>query len=107
MISGWEASRSALRRGRWARSSDVQEVGIERFIGQGEADDVEIGQGMFVLQAVERDVVLPEGGFHILPGGEGPFSGDVLPFVEDVIEQGDAKVGLTQVIDIGEDQRHM
>ena len=36
----------------------VEEVGIKRFVGQADADDVEIGQGALAFQTVERDVIL-------------------------------------------------
>ena len=64
----------------------VERVGIEGFIGQGERQDVKVSQRVFALQRVERQAGGAQLCFHIRPGSVGAFCPDFRALVEQLIE---------------------
>ena len=87
-----------------AQVQHVQDVGIGHFIEQGKAQQVEILQGPGVFQAGEHQSPFPHFGFHVHPGGEGPFRRHPGELVEDFIKDFEAQVAHADFIGIREGQ---
>ena len=74
ITSGCRPSRSAAASGMPARSSMRQHVRVAEVVLQREAQHVELAQRGEVFQAVERQVVLAQEGFHVGQRREDPLA---------------------------------
>ncbi len=90
-----------------AKSRDIERVGIECFVGQGNPDEIEFSQGMLALERVKRDTMQAHGSFHICPGGVGALSQRVGTLIHLVIQDRQPQIGHPQIINIREHQRQM
>ncbi len=67
--------------GQSSKIQDIKEIGVEGLVRQADADDVEIAQGTFVLQAVDGNLGFPQGGFHIRPRRKGTLRSNVISLI--------------------------
>ncbi len=104
MTSGSDVA--ALSGAEWNPSQveQVEGIGVERLVRQGEAEDVKSGQRVFRLERVERDVSRPHQVFHVHPGGVGAFGQRFGTLVDQVVEDLQTEIGDADIIDIGEDE---
>ena len=55
---------------------------------------------MLGFKRKERYMILPEPGFEVVPGSEGTFREDVGLLVEDVVQDSQTQIGLSDVVNI-------
>jgi hypothetical protein len=79
---------------------DVQNAGIVELILQGEANKVKIFQGQGGFQGGEGKGSILEKLFHIGPGCESSFTGDLARLVENVVEDLKTEMGHSHLVDI-------
>ncbi len=84
-----------------------EHVGVELLVRQAEADDVEGGQRMARLQAVEGNVLAAHSGLEVGPGAVDALGEQVGPFVDQVVEDHEAQVAAAEFVDIGESKRDL
>ena len=80
----------------------IEDGGVAHLVLEGEAQEVEIGDGVAALQAGEGDILLTHLLLHIHPGGVGALAPDVVVEVEAMVEDADAQIGHTDLVGIGE-----
>ena len=64
------------------------------------ADDIERGHGCCALERQQRDTSLAHGIAHIGPRHIAALAGNALGLIKDVVENGDALVGQTDLIHV-------
>ena len=82
----------------------LEDVGVGEFVGEGEAEGVEVAQAAAVFEREERLAVGAEAVGHVGPGGVAALGEGVGRVVEDVVEDGESAVGLADVVEVGVDQ---
>ena len=69
-------------------------------MGKGEADGVKGGEGRGALEGEHRHAALPHEGAHVLPGQVGALAAHTLLRVDGVVEDGEAHVGLPDLVGV-------
>ena len=90
--------------GAWGNTREVEhveDVGVGQLVLEGEAEDVEIAQGVAGLEAPEGNAIAAHLRFHVGPGGEGAFADNVVVGVEEVVEDAETHVRHADVVGIG------
>ncbi len=82
-----------------------QQVGVRQLVLQAEADHVEVAQRECALQRDERQAAGAQQGLEIGPGRVDALRGDVLPAIQDVVQDLQPEVGLGDLVDLGEGER--
>ena len=79
-----------------------EDVGIELLVGEREGEDVEAADRVAGLQPEEGDALAAHHRLEVTPRAVDALGQQVVPFVEQVVEDHQPQVGPTQFIDIGE-----
>ena len=79
----------------------VEHVGVGHLIAQGEADDVEIRDGISALQTVEGKAFPAHLLLHVSPGGEHPLAPHPGQLIHQPVENPHPQIGHADLIGIG------
>lgn len=85
---------------------DGEDIGVGEFGLKRDADKVHFVERIFGLMIEEIESAVAQFGFHVLRGGIGAFAPAPVEIVEDGVEDEDADVSETEVVEIGEDEGH-
>ena len=78
----------------------LEDVGPDELVSKGEADGVKGGEGRGALQGEHGHAALSHEGAHILPGQVGALAAHALLRVDGVVEDGEAHVGLPDLVGV-------
>ena len=78
----------------------LKHVGGDELVGERETDGVEGGERGRPLKREQRHPPLPHERRHVLPRQEAPLAAHALLCVHGVVEDGDCKVGLADLVDV-------
>ena len=79
----------------------VEDVRVGQLVLEGEAEEVEIAEGVVRLEAPEGRALASHLRLHVEPGGEGALAEHVVLGVEEVVEDAEAHVRHADVVGVG------
>ena len=88
-----------------AEVEHIQDITVAQFILQGKADEVKIRQRIARFERIQRDIMRAHLFFHIHPRRENTLTPNVRLFVKKAVEDLDAEVRHTDLINIGKTER--
>ena len=79
-----------------------EDVGVELLVGEREGEDVEPADRVAGFEAEEGDGVALHHLLEVAPGAVDALGEQVVALVDEVVEDHEAEVGATELVDIGE-----
>ena len=97
---GGELGPLLAAQGQAGQIQHVEHIGVGHLIAQGKTDEIEVGDGVSALQAVEGDPLPAHLLLHIAPGGEHPLAPHPLHLIHQPVENPHAQIGHADLIGI-------